>query len=115
MKKPFQSSFELTGYITLKKKRKKKNRWLQFQSSFELTGYITLILITIGSAAYEVSKLFRAYRLYNDIAILRYVLSKFVSKLFRAYRLYNASFIISMICLNQFQSSFELTGYITSC
>ena len=39
----FQSSFELTGYITEIKDRKGKmvNR---FQSSFELTGYITDIL-----------------------------------------------------------------------
>ena len=40
-----------------------------------------------------VSKLFRAYRLYND-KVLRYMDGiKDVSKLFRAYRLYNVKYI----------------------
>ena len=38
----------------------------QFQSSFELTGYITLIL-DIQQYHLLVSKLFRAYGLYNDL------------------------------------------------
>ena len=36
----FQSSFELTGYITRLKILRRKMR-VVFQSSFELTGYIT--------------------------------------------------------------------------
>ena len=37
-----------------------------------------------------------------------------VSKLFRAYRLYNLlRLIIEKLSLRVFQSSFELTGYIT--
>ena len=36
----FQSSFELTGYITSLLVRSRKNM-IEFQSSFELTGYIT--------------------------------------------------------------------------
>ena len=36
----FQSSFELTGYITYAKA--KHDYLILFQSSFELTGYITL-------------------------------------------------------------------------
>ena len=62
-----------------------------FQSSFELTGYIT-IRMTIGNddQLKEVSKLFRAYRLYNKIKD-KHTMPNFikVSKLFRAYRLYN--------------------------
>ena len=38
--KGFQSSFELTGYIT-KALRKGYEACEKFQSSFELTGYIT--------------------------------------------------------------------------
>ena len=37
----FQSSFELTGYIT-QNKRRNKDEYKTFQSSFELTGYITV-------------------------------------------------------------------------
>ena len=38
---------------------------------------------------FQVSKLFRAYRLYNDKIGDENKLSNIVSKLFRAYRLYN--------------------------
>ena len=38
-----------------------------FQSSFELTGYITNTSLGVQSSALHVSKLFRAYRLYNKI------------------------------------------------
>ena len=59
-----------------------------------------------------VSKLFRAYGLYNAVrADIPYALS--VSKLFRAYGLYNESEIIKAAAEIAFQSSFELTGYIT--
>ena len=86
----------------------------------------------------KVSKLFRAYRLYNGIYDAVYepvggFQSSFeltgyitelefsydecrfvVSKLFRAYRLYNFVLEVLIIFLMiQFQSSFELTGYIT--
>ena len=37
----FQSSFELTGYIT-RFDIEEELRGFEFQSSFELTGYITL-------------------------------------------------------------------------
>ena len=40
--KEFQSSFELTGYITDSYVFQQKEL-LQFQSSFELTGYITTL------------------------------------------------------------------------
>ena len=61
-----------------------------FQSSFELTGYITFKKLNIGKLMEDVSKLFRAYRLYNVSykQVLKYAISH-VSKLFRAYRLYN--------------------------
>ena len=36
-----------------------------FQSSFELTGYITKLLMKNMGATLYVSKLFRAYGLYN--------------------------------------------------
>ena len=61
-----------------------------FQSSFELTGYIT-----VGDTSYKITNIK-------------------VSKLFRAYRLYNwidESEIVKAAA--EFQSSFELTGYIT--
>ena len=59
----FQSSFELTGYITWASRG--KGIWVSgFQSSFELTGYITIIQ-KIRRNQREVSKLFRAYGLYN--------------------------------------------------
>ena len=107
----FQSSFELTGYITVKNNMSK---YLvhEFQSSFELTGYITVLdLMILASSSfqssfeltgyitnnniftytyYSVSKLFRAYRLYNwqtPSSVSDYYGD--VSKLFRAYRLYN--------------------------
>ena len=61
----FQSSFELTGYITNGTFRLSNISLEEFQSSFELTGYITVnepinIIIILN-----VSKLFRAYGLYN--------------------------------------------------
>ena len=40
MKSSFQSSFELTGYITIAL-TKIMMEIMKFQSSFELTGYIT--------------------------------------------------------------------------
>ena len=85
----FQSSFELTGYIT-----NDNMEWAEiirlFQSSFELTGYITESCREAGSYKEQVSKLFRAYGLYNS----------YIRK----------PHIYSII---MFQSSFELTGYIT--
>ena len=43
----------------------KEEKGKEFQSSFELTGYITRV-INIEEGEYSVSKLFRAYRLYNS-------------------------------------------------
>ena len=60
----FQSSFELTGYITNLIINDRKDI-IRFQSSFELTGYITQVVPTKDDLIEEVSKLFRAYRLYN--------------------------------------------------
>ena len=61
----FQSSFELTGYIT-SDKRVMCRIVNKFQSSFELTGYITPRNSFSFLRWYSVSKLFRAYRLYNE-------------------------------------------------
>ena len=38
---------------------------IKFQSSFELTGYITTFIVKVGAIVIKVSKLFRAYGLYN--------------------------------------------------
>ena len=59
----FQSSFELMGYITLPLSLIKYDLLL-FQSSFELMGYITDKLNNVKDDVI-VSKLFRAYGLYN--------------------------------------------------
>ena len=51
----FQSSFELTGYITNKAKQNNVRSLISFQSSFELTGYITkqMILIQIHPCRFK--------------------------------------------------------------
>ena len=85
----FQSSFELTGYITPINTKIKYSKY-KFQSSFELTGYITFTATPFEADDKVVSKLFRAYGLYND------GLSNFKDLMY-----------------DPFQSSFELTGYIT--
>ena len=84
----FQSSFELTGYITLVV-FSLSEVYIPFQSSFELTGYITV----------------------KGLFPLPYFV--LVSKLFRAYRLYNTLKMGYWSTEISFQSSFELTGYIT--
>ena len=89
MWKKFQSSFELTGYITMLSMITEQ-LILWFQSSFELTGYITCSVLVCIHHRRGVSKLFRAYVLYNYEGIEGYG---------------NLS--------DAFQSSFELTGYIT--
>ena len=60
----FQSSFELTGYITKRLTQEQVSK-IRFQSSFELTGYITVFFKFKRGFRISVSKLFRAYRLYN--------------------------------------------------
>ena len=60
----FQSSFELTGYITIRLEMR-ISYLILFQSSFELTGYITIWVFLDSKINVIVSKLFRAYRLYN--------------------------------------------------
>ena len=65
-------------------------KMMMFQSSFELTGYITVNVSTDEVLMLDVSKLFRAYGLYNKDDIE-----------------------ISTPSNYEFQSSFELTGYIT--
>ena len=61
----FQSSFELTGYITINPMQAPSTPQ-KFQSSFELTGYITQQPMIPMVNPIPVSKLFRAYRLYNN-------------------------------------------------
>ena len=60
-----------------------------FQSSFELTGYITGKILNREEIEEIVSKLFRAYGLYNRFLLRSKNISIIVSKLFRAYGLYN--------------------------
>ena len=63
----------------------------------------------------KVSKLFRAYGLYNLHGANRPDIRYTVSKLFRAYGLYNVRKAVPIIIRKiLFQSSFELTGYITT-
>ena len=61
----FQSSFELTGYITTASTTIILKKIKLFQSSFELTGYITGLVKGAIAVGATVSKLFRAYGLYN--------------------------------------------------
>ena len=61
----FQSSFELTGYITEMIYLIPGYVCREFQSSFELTGYITKYYDVRKIYSNWVSKLFRAYGLYN--------------------------------------------------
>ena len=71
-----------------------------FQSSFELTGYITTgYNIILRISEYEVSKLFRAYGLYNIAMDCDYEYIGNVSKLFRAYGLYNSLKIMLFVYL----------------
>ena len=85
-----------------------------FQSSFELTCYITVSINEIGAVSCLVSKLFRAYGLYNGKSPSKIAQRLKVSKLFRAYGLYNLWQNGALARLEKFQSSFELTGYITN-
>ena len=62
-----------------------------------------------------VSKLFRAYGLYNTQRMHRRGDRLLVSKLFRAYGLYNENDMSIVVDKEGwFQSSFELMGYITN-
>ena len=83
-----------------------------FQSSFELTGYITLY--SCGVNYYQkVSKLFRAYRLYNKYNFKdRGLVGVFQSSFELTGYITNPDAKIKLIP-DSFQSSFELTGYIT--
>ena len=83
----FQSSFELTGYITYYISTISSSISL-FQSSFELTGYITYYISTISSS---ISLFQSSFELTGYITLFPLLLEKYfnVSKLFRAYRLYN--------------------------
>ena len=62
-----------------------------FQSSFELTGYITSRNEYTYGIEHCVSKLFRAYGLYNNVLLVDFDFVIDVSKLFRAYGLYNSN------------------------
>ena len=75
------------GYITSNFITILLNKFL-FQSSFELMGYITQAAIQVGRTT-DVSKLFRAYGLYNFQKGGVFISYVKVSKLFRAYGLYN--------------------------
>ena len=88
----FQSSFELTGYITLEY-LEILYIVLEFQSSFELTGYITVmagtqqLLFDMFQSSFELTG-YITDSVYEPIPTVI-----LVSKLFRAYRLYNSSFL----------------------
>ena len=86
----FQSSFELTGYITAQFGSKTLVLGKEFQSSFELTGYITA---QFGSKTLVLGKEFQ-----SSFELTGYI------TLFNSFH-WSATFL--------FQSSFELTGYIT--
>ena len=62
----FQSSFELTGYITEFLKTSKEFDTVLFQSSFELTGYITPSCFLIG---FESEKFQSSFELTGYITI----------------------------------------------
>ena len=79
---------------------------------FRAYGLYNLAAPDITGNDKHVSKLFRAYGLYNKLRSSIYPLS-IVSKLFRAYGLYNGVPVSVQIKEWEFQSSFELTGYIT--
>ena len=82
--------FRAYGLYNWQKESNMINLTVMFQSSFELTGYITIYCLGDYIVTYEVSKLFRAYGLYNPIASVMFSMDiKLVSKLFRAYGLYN--------------------------
>ena len=86
----------------------------KFQSSFELMGYITLVVSGVAVVAGAVSKLFRAYGLYNPVVEMSYG---------NPIGLFQSSFeLMGYITFDKlslgltkvgFQSSFELMGYIT--
>ena len=106
--------FRAYGLYNTEKMYSDVNVKYEFQSSFELTGYITVVRMRYKKLVMLVSKLFRAYGLYNAMLWARSSARKLVSKLFRAYGLYNS---LTSIIIHEvhylFQSSFELTGYIT--
>ena len=84
-----------------------------FQSSFELMGYITITVYMMMCHHGIVSKLFRAYGLYNGVN----------DDAGKGYLWFQSSFeLMGYITLKEcieeetdywFQSSFELMGYIT--
>ena len=77
-------------------------------------GYITSTYIRFCEDNESVSKLFRAYGLYNRRYYSVSIVIKKVSKLFRAYGLYNNKRRVKVKGkYTLFQSSFELMGYIT--
>ena len=80
--------FRAYGLYNVNNKQIKRPWITKFQSSFELTGYITQYVMFIMGHV-EVSKLFRAYGLYNLEGHFRNKCPSNVSKLFRAYGLYN--------------------------
>ena len=86
----FQSSFELTGYITrCYRKDYHVNRTVS--KLFRAYGlYNSHVDKDDKNQTVTVSKLFRAYGLYNEALERSYQFpNAFVSKLFRAYGLYN--------------------------
>ena len=72
----FQSSFELTGYITRLNANADPNLSDKFQSSFELTGYITVaktptgIKIATFQSSFELTGYITAYLILNQAQIL---------------------------------------------
>ena len=84
--------FRAYGLYNTEKMYSDVNVKYEFQSSFELTGYITVVRMRYKKLVMLVSKLFRAYGLYNESLYAILGMGRMpVSKLFRAYGLYNIS------------------------
>ena len=88
----------------------------EFQSSFELTGYITVVRMRYKKLVMLVSKLFRAYGLYNESLYAILGMGRMpVSKLFRAYGLYNMSPEDALKTLNEVSKLFRAYGLYNLC
>ena len=76
-------------------------------------GDITMIAVHYGSDLHMVSKLFRAYRLYNDILVTRTKGHTVFQSSFELTGYITKGLHKALESEEEFQSSFELTGYIT--
>ena len=87
----FQSSFELMGYITLKECIEGETDYW-FQSSFELMGYITVMGIFVLFYFIMFQSSFELMGYITQKLSSEQPVTSLVSKLFRAYGLYNCFF-----------------------